>query len=163
MDLKMSNFVLEEAALDRVCIEVDPYNQESIDDAYKSDILCLNGSTYFLYPGKRVLLSSDETIGLGEYAIPIDHIGLVTLRSTFARLGLIMNTGIVDADFYGSITMSVFNCGQYTVKLNALDPIFQMHVTKLLEGTEQPYSGRYQHSQNLVQKPVALKQESDTD
>ena len=102
-------------------------------------------------PKSFVLLTTYEYVKL-----PDDVVGLVNLRSTLARLGLIIPPTIIDAGFEGNITIEVVNVSSNTIVLKK----FMRFLHVVLAGTEGavPYEGKYK-GQTGVRPPKGLKEE----
>lgn len=109
------------------------------------------GEKFIIRPQERILLTTMEYIGL-----PDDVMAFVNLRSTFARLGLMIPATIVDAGFEGNITIEVVG-GSFPVILHRGDRFIHLIFAKLLSPVENPYSGVYQ-GQKGVRLPRFYKQ-----
>ncbi|NAZ11334.1 MAG: dCTP deaminase [Desulfurococcales archaeon] len=109
------------------------------------------GEKFVIRPHERVLLTTLEYVGL-----PDDIMAFVNLRSTFARLGLMIPSTIVDAGFEGNITVEVVG-GSFPVILHKGDRFIHLIFAKLLSPVEKPYSGVYQ-GQRGVRLPRFYKQ-----
>lgn len=134
MDLHLGNHVVFER-LDVVDPHViDPYDADSITRIFeeKKELPAI------LMPGQRALLYTTDRVD-----VPHGSVGLVCLRSTFARLGLISPPTIVDAGFIGQLTMEVFNGSNFALMIRPGDAIWSVHVLSL-ERVEPLYEGRYQ-------------------
>lgn len=109
------------------------------------------GDRFIIRPHERVLLTTLEYVGL-----PDDVMAFVNLRSTFARLGLMIPSTIVDAGFEGNITVEVVG-GPFPVVLHRGDRFIHLIFARLLSPVERPYSGVYQ-GQRGVRLPRFYRQ-----
>ena len=89
-----------------------------------------------LLPNNRYLLHTREYIRMPE-----DVVGLVNLRSTYARLGLLAPPTVVDAGFEGQITIEVA-APPYPLRLHFGERILHLVLVRM-EGSAR-YDGRYQ-------------------
>ena len=127
---------------------IDPYQQNEIDDMFGTGSL-----PYVLDPGRRILMSTVEIVTIGE-----GWCGLICLRSTWARLGLISPPTIADPGFSGTLTMELYNSSQSGIQLQPMDAIWSMTRLLIQPGSEDMYQGRYQ-GQRGVTIPKALRHE----
>ena len=117
----------------------DTHDPERVNDLYN----CLRGDgAVELKPNQRYLLHTLEHIELPGYLI-----GLVNLRSTYARLGLLAPPTVVDAGFRGQLTIEVL-APPYPLRLHAGEPIVHL-VLAQLTGYEN-YKGRYQGQRGVT-------------
>lgn len=111
MDLTIGTTIYREVA---TVDTIDPHNADSINRHVAIDNLrghTRQGpfyTTYALGPQARILCSAQEDLDLDD-----DEIGLVSLRSTWARLGLIAPPTVVNPGFCGNLTMELFNSNQF--------------------------------------------------
>lgn len=103
-----------------------------------------SGSSFIIYPGERVLISTLEYIRL-----PDDLMGFVELRSTYARLGLSLPPTIVDAGFEGNITLEVLG-SSFPIKLYSGDRFAHIIFARTLSPVDKPYSGKYQKQKGVT-------------
>ncbi|MCL7383697.1 MAG: dCTP deaminase [Thaumarchaeota archaeon] len=94
---------------------------------------------FIVKPREHLLLSSIEYLKL-----PVDIMGFVSLKSTYARLGLSIPPTIVNAGSEGELTIELIG-GPFPVKIRRGDRIVQIVFVKLSSPTQKPYSGRYQN------------------
>jgi len=127
-----------------VC-EVDPYDQASIDASMIRMKL-----PYTLPSLHRILLYAQEHI-----VVPEKCIGVIGIRSTWARLGLLPPTTFARPEWQGHLTLEVFNASRRGIKLAAGDVMWEFNV--VFAPWEEPYTGRYQNQGPGVQMPKALK------
>lgn len=120
--------------LDRkVALVINPSVQSTIDRS-RSGLIEL---PLVLMPGHRALLVTQE-----EVEVPTGHVGQVELRSTFARLGLILPPTYADPCFKGTLTLEVFNANLNPVLIEAGVHFAEMVIVPAPE--EPDYVGRYQ-------------------
>lgn len=101
------------------------------------------GERFVIKPYERVLLTTLEYIML-----PSDIMAFVNLRSTYARLGLLIPATIVDAGFEGNITVEVVG-GPFPVVVHRGDRFIHLIFARLLSPVERPYSGVYQGQRGI--------------
>ncbi len=124
---------------------IDPYNQRIINTSFEYPLLLPDA----IPPRRRWLLGTTEPV-----SIPAGYIGLICLRSTWARLGLMAPPTIADPGFQGYLTMEVFNSGTQPVIIRPGDYLWSM--TMLTAPFESAYQGRYQDQPSGVTLPKAL-------
>lgn len=143
MDLVIGKYILRESSHSSIAI-IDPYNQGSIDQMFQHPTPLPD----ILYPKERILAYTAK-----EVVIPHSYVGLIGLRSTWARLGLAAPTTFADPGFHGTLTMEIYNSSRYAIKLRPGDAIWAMIL--VCAPYEPLYRGRYQGQQGL-QLPKAL-------
>ena len=73
-------------------------------------------------PSKQFMLASSK-----EYIkMPRDMMGFVYLKSTYSRLGLIANTGVLEPEWEGNITFEIFNASDKAVEIITGGGVFQL-------------------------------------
>lgn len=92
---------------------------------------------------RHFLVSSQEVVNL-----PANIMGMLWIRSSFARKGIIGSFGAVDAGFRGNLTLSLYNASENVFSLNSGERIVQIVFLRLTEGAERDYSSRSGHYQN---------------
>ncbi len=137
-------------------VMVDPQDQQSIDAMFTEQY----SLPLWMPPKVRALLYTVEAFNGDEDSIqvPEDVIGLVTIRSTWARLGLISPMTTVDPGFKGHLTMELYNLSNHKIYLRPRDRVWALIRVQLMPGTEPMYEGRYQGGMGL-QMPKALPRE----
>lgn len=76
--------------------------------------------------------------------MPDDCGGLLTIKSTYGRQGVILTTNSpVDPGYVGALTVGLFNCSDEIVMLYGHGGFMQMTVHRLEEKTELKYEGRW--------------------
>ncbi|MDG6939707.1 MAG: dCTP deaminase [Nitrososphaerota archaeon] len=91
-----------------------------------------------------VLASTLEAISLGP-----DLVGLVNLRSTYARLGYSISPTVVDAGYSGRLTIQV-RTPPYPVTMKKGERIWHL-VFLDCHASSKPYGGRYQNMFGLME------------
>lgn len=90
-------------------------------------------------PREHLLLSSIESLKL-----PLDVMGFIALKSTYARLGLSIPPTIINAGSEGELTIELIG-GPFPVKIRKGDRIVQIVFVKLTSPPQNPYRGKYQN------------------
>jgi len=94
-------------------------------------------------PRRRVLATTLEYIKL-----PPDVVGLVNLRSTFARLGLYVPPTVVDAGFEGELTIELVG-SDVPVRIYPGQRFLHLIFVKMDTETSKPYSGSYKKQRGV--------------
>jgi len=143
LDLRLAPEVARLKKTDKV---FDVKEGGCVEDFYEFE----RGESFVVQPNERVLLSTIEYIKLPE-----DLMAFVNLRSTYARLGLVLPPTIVDAGFEGTLTIEVLG-GSFPVRLHAGERFVHLIFSKLTSPVEKPYSGLYQ-GQRGVRLPYLVR------
>jgi len=98
-----------------------------------------------LAPGKFSLASSIE-----RFTMPLNVMGVVHDKSTWARQGLSAFATVIEAGWEGHLTIELVNHGQSLLRIRAGDPIAQI-VFHLIDEMVDGYRGKYQ---NQADEPV---------
>lgn len=131
---------------------INLFDQVSLDrSSDPPTTLTLDG---IINPLERVLLASIETV-----EIPEGHVGLVQLRSTAARAGLIAPATYADAGFRGTLTLEVFNSNKWGIHLIAGTHLWNLVI--VAAPLEPMYNGRYQDQGKGVYQSKALSYDKD--
>jgi dCTP deaminase len=101
------------------------------------------GAELVVPPGSVVLILSEEYLEL-----PPDVVGMVNLRSTWARRGLLIPPTIVDAGYRGRLTLAVRG-PPYRVSIRRGERVWHLVLAES-RPAESPYRGRYQGSMELA-------------
>lgn len=139
LDLRLGRQYCELLSTEEV---LDPYSYWDPERFYR----CEEADEYILRPGKKYLLHTLEYISL-----PPELVGIVELRSTLARLGLLIPPTVVDGGFEGQLTIEVHS-SSFPVRLRAGTRFLHLILMKTTTPIERPYGGRYQ-GQRLVMLP----------
>lgn len=131
MDLKIGNtYVMDEKVTDIVGeyedaqsstaigrFVIDPYDQSNIDQSFEEE----KPLPAVLYPRQRWLICTEKTI-----RVPNTCKGDVQLRSTWARLGLIIPATVADPGFIGNLTIELFNANINPILIRPGDALICM-------------------------------------
>ena len=138
VDLRLGNQV---ARLRRTSITLDSSNPpEDLSPYYAIE----ESDEILIAPGEVVLLTSLEYLKLPE-----DIMAFVELRSSFARLGLLMPPTIIDAGFEGNVTLEVHGSA-FPVLLRRGQRFAHIIFARTLSPVESPYRGRYQGQRGVT-------------
>ena len=96
-------------------------------------------------PGQQTLVASIERVELSE-----KFLGILHLRSSLAREGVIASLALVDPGFRGQLTVSLYNAGDRQVRLRKGERFIQLSLLRLGRPSIQGYGGRYQDSRGVV-------------
>tara|TARA_Y100000310_G_scaffold345740_1_gene469085 strand:+ start:7339 stop:7812 length:474 start_codon:yes stop_codon:yes gene_type:complete len=134
---------------------VNPYKQEDIDKMFTKPVALPR----HILPQERALLTTKELIGK-HIVLEGSVCGLVILRSTLARIGLLSPPTVADPGFHGQLTMEVFNGSKHAITMHAGMAVWSLIRVPTIG--EPMYTGRYQ-GQRGIQTPRALTPENVTD
>lgn len=132
---------------DEVCMLVE---SNDVFDPYSSDIdifrfyRCWRAREFIIEPHRRYLLTTVEYL-----KVPPELMAFVELRSTLARLGLVIPPTIIDGGFEGQITIELQG-STFPVKLRAGTRFLHVVFAKVASPIERPYSGRYQGQRGVA-------------
>ncbi len=150
IDLRIGNEIAR-IKKEREPLDITNASERDIENYY----IIEKGDEFIINPEEHVLICTLEYI-----EIPKDLMGFVELRSTFARLGLIMPPTIIDANFKGQLTLEIKG-GPFPVKLKAGTRFAHVIFAKLMNPVENPYRGRY-YGQRGVTLPKPLYNSNKT-
>ena len=132
--------------------------RRSIDDGKLAiqpfDPSRLTPSGYDLAVCEKVAIQMGEqrlVATLERVELPDSLLGILHLRSTFAREGLIASLALVDPGFRGQLTVSLFNAGKKPVNIESGERFLQITFIELTSSTNRPYDGQYQESLGVVE------------
>jgi dCTP deaminase len=124
-------------------IRIDPFDESRLTPAgYDLGV----DKDISLNPGERKLVATLERVEL-----PPNLLGILHLRSSFAREGLLASLALVDPGFKGQLTVSLLNAGKGFVKMIRGERFLQLTFIGLSTGAERPYNGQYQESFGVVE------------
>lgn len=106
-------------------------------------------------PGRFALASTIERLSLPENVA-----ALVVNKSTWARLGLIHPSTLIDPGFRGGLTLELKNMGHELLYLEEGDPVVQLVFFRVDGTPSRPYSGKYQ-DQGREPTPAKMEDRSD--
>jgi len=96
-------------------------------------------------PSKTFILAST----LEKVKLSARLIGFCCLRSTWARLGLIIPPTIIDAGFEGQLTIELYNAGSLDVDIPVGARFLHVVFAETLSPCT-PYVGKYQHQKGVT-------------
>jgi len=105
------------------------------------------GEEFIINPHEKILFHTLEYIKM-----PNDLIGFINMRSSYARLGIVIPPTIIDAEFEGQLTIGLTGTS-FPVKIRKGERIIHLILAKLTTPTIKPYKGRYK-GQKGVQIPI---------
>src|SRR5947209_7417415 len=94
--------------------------------------------------GRTIVLSPNQLLlarTLEHFAIPNGYAADLTGRSSFARLGLMVNVtgGYINPGWSGHMTLQLLNISPNPIRLMPLTPICQLRIMRLSSEAERPY------------------------
>lgn len=92
-----------------------------------------------LMPGEFLLAATVE-----HFNMPLDVLGKVCDKSTFARRGVSVFNTVIEPGWRGWLTLEIKNLGQQEVLLRSGQGIAQVVFQRLETSTSVPYEGKYQ-------------------
>ncbi len=137
VDLRFSEEIARMRTGSKVLDMSEGFNAE---DFYRIE----RGESFVINPHENVLACTLEYLEM-----PMDIMGFVELRSTFARLGLTLPPTIIDANFKGQLTLEVVG-GNFPVRIHVGDRFGHVIFAKLTSPVEKPYSGKYQGQRGVT-------------
>ena len=129
-------------ALNEGNLVIAPFDEASLNPAGYD--LRLNAEAG-LEPSEHRLVATMERVELGS-----DLVGVLHVRSSLAREGILASLALVDPGFRGQLTISLFNGGRRTVQLKAGERFVQLTLIRLGRQAATKYGGRYQDSRGVV-------------
>lgn len=102
------------------------------------------GEGFIVHPYEHVLATTMEYVGL-----PDDLVGLVNVRSTFARLGIFVPPTVIDAGFEGQVTIEIIGSA-FPVKLYPGQRFLHVVFVRTTTPVEKPYRGKYQKQRGVT-------------
>ena len=128
---------------------VDPYTMSTSDleDLYE----CWDAEEIIIEPRRHYLLHTLEYIKL-----PPELMGIVELRSTFARLGLVIPPTVIDGGFEGQLTIELLG-SSFPIKLRAGQRFLHVIFAKVTTPIEKPYRGKYQGQRGVTLPRLPLE------
>lgn len=92
--------------------------------------------------GERFVLGTEEFLEM-----PVDAVGSLWIRSSYARRGVLASFGKVDAGFHGNLTVGCFNASHEAIEIPVGDRFCQIVMEDLKTPPQAAYaekSGNYQ-------------------
>jgi dCTP deaminase len=93
-------------------------------------------------------------VTLERFSMPLDLLGVVHDKSTWARQGLSVNNTVIEPGWEGFLTLEIFNHSQNSIALFAGMPIVQVVFHKLDLSLNAGYNGKYQHAGPAPQEAI---------
>lgn len=118
---------------------LDPYEQDP-SERYR----CYEAEKLLISPGSRYLLHTVEHVGLPE-----ELVGFVELRSTLARLGLVIPPTMVDGGFEGQLTIELLP-SVFPIVLRPGTRFLHLILAKASTPVTRPYRGKYQGQKGVT-------------
>ena len=139
--MALSDSEIRDALKSRSLI-LDPFDDKSLNPA-GYDLRADEGAV--LRPAEQRLIATLERVELGQ-----DLAGVLHIRSSLAREGILASLALVDPGFKGQLTISLFNSSRNVVQLRAGERFVQLTLVKLGRQAATKYEGRYQDSAGVV-------------
>jgi len=98
-----------------------------------------------LEPSEHRLVATMESVELDS-----DLVGVLHIRSSLAREGILASLALVDPGFRGQLTISLFNSGKKAIRIKAGERFVQLTLLRLGRQAAAKYGGRYQDSRGVV-------------
>jgi dCTP deaminase len=125
-------FGSEIARLKRSNTIFDPHDKNEYEKFFEKEVK----ESFIINPYERVLVCTLEYIELRG-----DLVGLVNLRSSYARIGLSLPPTIVDTGFKGQLTLQIIG-GSFPIRLYAGDRFCHIVLARLISDSIS-YKGVY--------------------
>ena len=100
-----------------------------------------------LQPGDFLLAATIE-----QFDMPVDLLGIVHDKSTWARQGLAAQNTVIEPGWRGFLTLELTNHGPAPIQVWHGDPIAQIVLHLLAARPESTYEGKYQGQEKGPQK-----------
>lgn len=94
---------------------------------------------FIIHPNERLLMCTIEKLELSNRIM-----GIVGLRSSFSRIGVQANVGLVDPGFQGQLTLEITG-SSFPIRLRAQDKLFHIAFISVKPELESSYNGKYQN------------------
>ena len=121
---------------------IDPFDEASLNPAGYDLRL---SAEVALEPSEHRLVATMERVELSR-----DLVGVLHIRSSLAREGVLASLALVDPGFRGQLTISLFNGGNKAIRLKAGERFVQLTLLRLGRQAATKYEGRYQDSCGVV-------------
>ncbi|MEM3574206.1 MAG: dCTP deaminase [Candidatus Bathyarchaeia archaeon] len=129
-------------AISKGLVRIEPFRREALNPA-GYDLSA--DQEVEIPPGAFRLVATKERVELGP-----SHMGILQIRSSFAREGLIASTALIDPGFKGQLTVMIFNASQEPIRIMEGEGFMQMALLRLGRAASRGYSGAYQGSVGVV-------------
>ncbi len=103
--------------------------------------------SHFLHPKEFILIETVE-----KFNMPYNVAGFTYQKSTYARHGIITQTGVLEPGWSGSLNVGLFNAGSETIELFPNEGIIQIcfFLTKHPEAHYAQLAGKYQNQEGIT-------------
>jgi len=98
-----------------------------------------------LRPREQKLVATVEKVELSD-----EFLGMLHIRSSLAREGIVASLALVDPGFRGQLTVSLYNAGDRLVSLRKGERFVQLSLLRLGMPATHAYVGKYQDSRGVV-------------
>ena len=122
---------------------IDPFDNSKLQPA-GYDLRSAEEIT--LRPKEQRLVATLESIKLSPSLLGILH-----LKSSFVREGILAGLALVDPGFIGQLTVSLLNVSEEAVEIDHGEPFLQLTLIMLSSKAERPYRGRYHESTGVTE------------
>jgi len=129
-------------AIEKGLVKIEPFRREALNPA-GYDLSAERGVE--VPPMAFRLVATRERVELS-----LGHLGILQIRSSFARDGLIASTALVDPGFKGQLTIMLFNASPRPIGIGEGEGFVQMSIIRLGRPASRGYSGAYQGSVGVV-------------
>jgi len=129
-------------ALNVRSLVIEPFDEASLNPAGYDLRLA---DSLVLEPRRQRLAATMERVELAR-----DLVGIMHIRSSLAREGVVASLALVDPGFRGQLTIALFNGSEKAVRLKGGERFVQLMLVKLGREAAKKYEGRYQDSAGVV-------------
>ena len=139
--MALSDSEIQDALAGRSLV-IDPFDEASLNPAGYDLRLSVE---VVLEPSEHRLVATMERVELSG-----DLVGVLHIRSSLAREGVLASLALVDPGFRGQLTISLFNGGNKAIRLKAGERFVQLTLLRLGRQAATKYEGLYQDSRGVV-------------
>jgi dCTP deaminase len=102
----------------------------------------------YLIPKKTVFI----VLTVEKINLPANVVGRLSIKTKYARKGLILSPGVVDAGFCGKLNLCMYNANELPVEIEKGKPIVQLVFEKMKKSrkTYEERSGNYQNQDKII-------------
>ena len=129
---------------------IDPTSRDSIRNTY--EIRNIPAKGYLLEPREFYLLHSREFMEISR-----DLVGIVKLKSSWARLGLLVPPTVINAGSKGEVVAEVFNFRNAPLLVKKGMPFLHILFEELSSRTGSSYSSGQYYGQRGIRLPEPVK------
>lgn len=138
---------------------IKPFNEKQLTpngyDVSIEKIERINGENtkekddkYYIEPGEYFIVLTKEKVNM-----PKNIVGRLSIKTKFARKGIILSPGVVDAGFIGKLNLCFYNANGIPVAIEKGRTIVQLVFEKMEKDSEKTYeqrSGNYQNQKDIM-------------